>query len=179
MNKENKMRSLRISKVTLNIGMGEAGEKLQKAKKLLETIAGVKAVITKSNKRIPSWGVRPGLEIGTKCTLRGEPALVVLKKMLEAKEFILDERNFDNNGNLSFGIKEYIDIPGAEYDPSLGVIGMDVCVTIERQGYRVKKRKIRSKTLPRKHIVKKEESIEFISKLFDVKIKTQAKGETQ
>ena len=175
MNKENTMRRLKISKLTLNIGMGEAGEKLQKAKKLIESITHSKAVITKSNKRIPSWGVRPGLEIGTKCTLRGTKAVEVLKKLFEAKENVINSRNFDNRGNLSFGIKEYIDIPGTEYDPSLGVLGMDVCITIERPGYRVKARKIRSKTLPKKHIVSKEESMEFIKNMFNVQIK----GENQ
>lgn len=180
MNKENKMRQLRIAKVTLNMGIGEAGEKLLKAKKLLEVITGTKSVITKSNKRIPAWNVRPGLELGVKCTLRGAKAIAVLERMLKAKEDVIKARNFDNKGNLAFGVKEYIDIPSVEYDPTVGIVGLDVCVTIERPGYRVKIRKIRPGKIAKGHIVTKEEAMEFIKNKFNVKIETKkAEGENK
>lgn len=170
MSNENKMRQLKIAKVTINMGIGEAGEKLSKAKKLLETITGKKSIITKSNKRIPSWNVRPGVELGVKCTLRGKKSIEILERMLKAKEDVIKARNFDNKGNLAFGVKEYIDIPDVEYDPTVGIVGMDVCVTIERSGYRVKNRKIRPAKLAKSHIVTKEEAMEFIKTKFNVKI---------
>src|SRR3989344_4675765 len=91
-----------------------------------------------------------------------EKGLVLIK----AKENNLAERNFDTNGNISFGIQEYIDIPGVAYDPKIGVIGLEVCVTLEKNGYRIKNRKIKQKKLPKKHTVTKEEAKEFMKKQF-------------
>ena len=76
--KENKMREIKLEKVILNIG--GVGEKLDKGVILLEKISGKKAIKVKATKRIPTWNVRPGLEVGTKITLRGEDALNILKK---------------------------------------------------------------------------------------------------
>lgn len=166
----NAMRSIRIEKVTLNIGVGEAGEKLDKACKILERISKRKIIKTKTNKRIPSWNVRPGLLIGCKTTLRGKFAVEQFKRMLAAVENKLKPSNFDQCGNVSFGIKEYIDIPEEEYDPVVGLVGLNVCVTLERPGYRVKKRKIRAKKIGRKHIITQNEAIQFMKEKFGVKV---------
>jgi len=171
----NKMKEIRIEKITLNIGVGEAGDKLEKAAILLKKLTEVKPLFTKSEKRIPSWGVRPGLTIGTKVTLRGEKANEMLKRLLVAKENRLRPRNFDNQGNLSFGIPEYIEIPGIEYIPEVGIIGLEVAVTLERPGFRIKKRKYQQEKIPTRHRITKEEAMEFISSKF----KTIITEETQ
>ena len=74
---------IRIEKLTLNMGMGEAGDSLKKAIKLLNTISNEKPILTKSYKRIPTWGVRPGLEIGAKVSVRGKPAEKLLERLLK------------------------------------------------------------------------------------------------
>ncbi len=161
---------IKVEKVTINIGAGAAGERLEKAKKLLEKLTGQKPIETVSKKRIPNWGIRKGLPIGAKVTLRGKKAKEFLKKCLEAVDNKIKESNFDANGNFSFGIKEYIELPGEKYDPEIGMFGFDVCVTIGKQGYRVKRRKIKKSKYPKRHSVKKEEAIEFIKKEFGVEV---------
>ncbi|MBT4334630.1 50S ribosomal protein L5 [archaeon] len=164
----NEMKNLRIEKVTLNIGTGEAGEKLEKAKKLLSTISGKTPVVRKATKRIPTWGVRPGLELGVKITLRGKDAEEVLIRTLNAKENLISKKSFDQYGNFGFGLQEYIDIPGLTYMPEIGTMGLDITVTLERKGFRVKRRKYFKKSIPEKHRVTKEEAIKFIKTKFKV-----------
>ena len=136
------MKEIKIEKVTLNIGAGKDQNILKKGLKLLKTISDATPIKTITNKRIPGWGIRPGLPIGCKVTLRKQKATEILKNLLKAKESTLNKRQFDENGNVSFGVGEYIDIPKVKYDPDIGIIGLEVCVTLERAGYRIKKRKI-------------------------------------
>jgi len=159
-----------IEKVTVNIGIGAAGEKLEKAKKLLEKLTGQKPVENKSDKRIPTWNVRPGLAIGTKVTLRGKKAIDFLNLSLDARDRTVKDSNFDNLGNFSFGIHEYIDVPGFKYDPDIGILGFDVSATLQKWGYRVKKRKRKTARLPKRHWITKKESIDYFKKNFSVVI---------
>ncbi|HDD72351.1 MAG TPA: 50S ribosomal protein L5, partial [Candidatus Bathyarchaeota archaeon] len=69
-----------------------------------------------------------------------------------------------------FGIREHIDIPGTKYDPKVGIFGMDVCVSVERPGYRIMRRKRCRTKIPRKHRVSREEAIRFIEEKFNVKV---------
>jgi large subunit ribosomal protein L5 len=166
----NKMREIRIEKVTLNIGAGKEQSKLDKGILLLKTITGIEPTKTYTNKRIPEWGLRPGLPIGCKLTLRKKKAIEILKRLFEAKDNKLKINQFDNNGNVSFGIHEYIDIPGVKYDPKIGIMGLEVCVTLERAGYRIKRRRIARRKINRKHIITKEKAMNFIKKEFNIKI---------
>ncbi|UCG95560.1 MAG: 50S ribosomal protein L5 [archaeon] len=166
--KENSMREIRIEKVTLNIGTGEAGEKLQRAKHLLESLTGKTATETRTKKR-STFGVAKGRPIGMKLTLRGKDAIKFLEKIIESKEKSLSKKCFDKNGNFSLGIHEHIDIPGVRYDPKIGIFGLDVCVTLERPGFRVKKRKI-SKVVGKKHRISREEAMDFVKKKFGIEV---------
>ena len=109
-NHNNPMKEIVIEKVTLNIGIGEAGDRLEKAHILLEKITGKKIVKTSTKKRIPTWGIRPGLTVGVKTTVRGQGAIELLKRLFTAKENRVKPSNFDDEGNLSFGLPEYIHI---------------------------------------------------------------------
>jgi large subunit ribosomal protein L5 len=141
--KENKMRNVEVEKIVLHICAGEYGPKLENAKKILGLLTNNRKVSeTKAKVKLPKWGLRPGLVIGAKVTLRGKPAEEILEKALKAKSYKLSKRCFDNAGNFAFGIKEYIDIEGMKYDPQTGVFGFDVMVNLRRKGSRVKKQKI-------------------------------------
>ncbi|MBW2979106.1 50S ribosomal protein L5 [Candidatus Woesearchaeota archaeon] len=167
---ENPMREIRIEKVTLNIGSGKNVDALEKAIKLLQKITGAKPVKRVAKKRIPAWDIRPGVPIACIVTLRGKKARQVLGLLLDAKDRMLDAKNFDN-GTFSFGIPEYIEIPGMKYDPELGIIGLEVAVTLERRGFRVKRRKLRKRRIGKRHRITKEETIAFAEKELGVRIK--------
>jgi len=164
----NPMQNIRIEKITINIGCGESGEKLEKAKKMLETLTNRKIVITKTHKRT-TFGMAKGRPIGCKVTLRGKDAEEFFKKALDAVDKKLPENVFDSQGNFSFGIKEHIDIPGVKYDPEIGIFGMDVCVTLERPGFKVKRKKLSHK-IDKKHLIKPEEAKEWVIKNYGVEL---------
>ncbi len=156
----NTMRTVRIAKVTLNIGAGKNEDMLKKGITLMKKLSSVEPVKTSTSKRIPGWGLRPGLQIGCKVTVR-KGAQELLQRLLAAKAHTLPAKAFDAHGNFSFGVPEYIDIEGLEYDPDLKIIGLEVAVTLERPGYRIKKRKIRKAKLGKNHAVTKEDAIAF------------------
>jgi large subunit ribosomal protein L5 len=160
---DNPMRKIFIAKVTINVGVGKGGEDIERAKKLIERISGKDVIITKSHKR-STFGVAKGRPLGIKTTIRGEAALKFIKNALEAVDNKLKAKSFDKSGNFSFGIKEYIDIPGVKYDPDLGIIGMDVCVTFRRPGFRVSKKRIRPAKIGKTHKIKPEDAMEWSKK---------------
>ncbi len=162
------MREPYISKVALNIGVGESGEKLSKAETLIERLTDQRPVKTYAKVTNPDFGIRKGLPIGVKVTLRKEKAEEILKKAFEAKYNKLEQSNFDNHGNLSFGIEEYIDIPGLKYDPDIGIFGLNVSVTIERPGYRIRRRKLKKRKPSKRHQLTKEIAVKFIEDKFGV-----------
>ncbi len=165
----NPMSTVRINKVTINIGVGKAGEPLDKAFTVLEKVSGQKPIRTKTSKRIPAFDIRPGMAIGVKVTLRAKKALEFLKKALDAIDYEVAEKSFDSTGNFAFGVKEHTDIEGMKYDPDLGVYGMDVCVSLEKPGYRVKNRANKAKVGANQRVTK-DEAIAF-AKSIGVKLK--------
>src|SRR3989344_1287656 len=166
----NAMKEIKLEKVTLNIGVGGDANKLDKSMKLLQAITNSKPVKTVTYKRIPTWGVRPGLPIGCMVTIRGKKAEEMLIRLFASVANKLNYKKFDNHGNLSFGIKEYIDIPGVKYDADLGIIGLEAAITLKRAGFRIKNRKIRKKKIPTKHKIPKEESMNFVKEKFGVSL---------
>ncbi len=166
----NPMRKIRIEKLTLNIGAGKDQSKLEKGMKLLKNITGITPVKTTTNKRIPGWGLRPGLPIGCKITMRKKLAEEMFKRLIEAKDKVLPETCAENNGKISFGIHEYIDIPKAEYDPEIGIMGLQVCLTLERPGFRVKKRKKARTDISKSHKISKADALDFLKKEYNINI---------
>ena len=166
----NPMKKIDVEKITLNIGSGKDSAKLEKGMKLINSIAGIMPVKTFTRKRIQEWGLRPGLPIGCKLTLRKDKASEVLKRLLESKDNVLDEKNFDNEGNVSFGIAEYIDIPGVKYDPKIGIMGLQVCITLKRNGFRIRNREIKKTKIPKNHRIRKEEAMDFMKSSFALKV---------
>ena len=167
---QNPMRAARIEKVTVNIGVGEGGEKLQKAEKVLEMITGVKPARTLSKVTNRDWGLREGAPIGVRVTLRGEPADAFMKKALDIRQFKVPDYSFDDGGNLNFGVSDYTDFPGQKYDPEIGIFGMDIAVTINRPGTRVARRRLEARKIGKKHRVTREEAMELMRQKFNVEV---------
>lgn len=158
----NKMKEIRIEKVVLSIG-GTA-DNLEKGFKLLKMLTGKTPAKMKSRKRIPSLGVRPNLEVGAVVTLRRNTE-DILKRFLATKDNTLKKSQIGDN-SFSFGVKEYIEIPGVEYQRDIGIRGFDATVAFKRAGKRVKLKKIKRGKIPRRNDVSKEEIIKFMEEKF-------------
>ena len=163
--KQNIMRQIKTEKIVLSIG-GTA-ENLEKGVKLLKILTNKKPAKMKSKKRIPSLGVRPGLEVGTVVTIR-KNLKEFLKNMLFAIDNVLKKKQISEN-NFSFGLKEYIEIPGIEYQRDIGIIGFDITVVFKRSGRRVKLKKIKKGKIPKKQKISKEEIIKYMEENFQTK----------
>ncbi len=163
----NPMRKISVEKVV--ISAGATGDSLTKAHKLLEIISGKKAQIIKSSKRIPDFDVRPGLEVGTRVTIRNEDAVVLLKRLLSAIDNKLKKKSISDN-HFSFGIKEYIEIPGMEYQRDIGIRGLNATVTFARPGLRVQRKKIKGSKVAKVQYVTQDEIIQFMTEGFKTAI---------
>ncbi len=159
------MRKIKIEKVVLSVG--GTGENLEKGVQLLTLLTKRKPAKMISRKRIPTLGVRPKLEVGAVVTLR-KNSEEFLKKALIAIDNVLKNSQISEN-NFSFGIKEYIEIPGTEYQRELGILGLDVTVVFKRTGKRVGLKKIKKGKIPKKQIISKEEIIKFMEENFQTK----------
>lgn len=164
--KMNIMRTIKIEKVILSVG-GTA-EELEKGFKLLQFLTGKKPMKTRSKKRIPTFGVRPNLEVGAMVTIR-KGMEDVLKKMLIPVDNRLKKKQLSEN-NFSFGVKEYLEIPGVEYQRDIGIMGFDVTVVFKRTGRRVKLKKIKRGKIPKRQVITKEEISKFMEENFQVEI---------
>lgn len=173
----NVMKEVGIEKVTLNVGTGKPGPELEKGKILLQKISGLKPSETKTTKRIPTWGLRPNLVIGAKVTLRGEKAKEVLKTLLQAKDNMLSARAFDSHGNFSFGIKEYLDVPTLNYIPEVGIRGFEVAVSLQRKGFRIKRRSLQKRSIPKRHAISKQEAITFAKNTLHITVVEKEEAE--
>ena len=166
----NPMTMPRVAKVTVNIGVGDGGEKLEKAEKVLSKLTGAKPVRTLGKENNRELGVRPGAPIGCKVTLRGDSAESFIKRALYTRKNKVYEYSFDNQGNLQFGVSDHTNFEGERYDPEVGVFGMDVCITLEKAGHRIKHRRLLTRRVPQGHRVAREEAKAFLSKKFDIEV---------
>jgi large subunit ribosomal protein L5 len=135
---KNVMEVPRITKITLNMGVGEAvGDKkiLEHATSDMSKIAGQKPIITLTRKSIAGFKIREGWPIGCKVTLRGERMYEFLERLVSIaipriRDFRgLNAKSFDGHGNYSMGVREQIIFPEIEYDKIDKLRGMDITVS--------------------------------------------------
>ena len=167
---QNLMKKISLAKVVLNMGIGKSGEPIEIGKKALEQITRKKPNARNAKKAERDWGVRKGEPIGVAVTVRGDDATKLLKKLLVAKDNQVKESAFDNEGNLSFGIKEHIDIPEIKYDPKIGILGLEVSIALTRPGFNIKLRSLHKSKIGKNHRIRKNDAVKFLTEEFGVEI---------
>ena len=136
-NYKNKFEVPKLTKVVINIGVGEAvkdSKKINSAIKEITAISGQKPVITRAKKAIATFKLREGMPIGVKVTLRKSHMYEFIDRLINValprvRDFRgLNGKSFDGNGNYSLGLKEQIVFPEIDYDNIDTIRGMDICV---------------------------------------------------
>jgi large subunit ribosomal protein L5 len=164
------MKRINVHKVVINIGVGRSGEPLDKAKNALLELTNQQPAVRGAKKTVRDFGIHKGEPIGVVVTLRREPAIEFLKRIIAAKKNVLKASSFDDYGNISVGIHEHIDIPGTKYNPDIGIFGMDVNIVLNRPGYRIAKKSRRSAKIGKAHRINREDAIEFFKQEYGVEV---------
>ncbi|HOW03679.1 50S ribosomal protein L5 [Methanospirillum hungatei] len=166
----NPNRSVTVDKVVVHMGVGEAGDKLVNAERIISEITGNTPVRSVAKQTLPAFGIRKGAPISCRVTLRGEAAEKFLETSIKIVENKINSRAFDKQGNFSFGIEEHTDYPGQSYDPKVGIFGLDVTVVLKRNGVRIARRHIQQKKLPLKQQVTVEDAKLFLKDRYNVEV---------
>ena len=136
---DNIMAVPRLTKVVINMGVGEAAndkKHLESALENLTVIAGQKPIVTKARQSVASFKIREGWPLGCKVTLRGRKMYDFVERLIKIaipreRDFRgLNPKSFDQQGNYNFGIKEQIIFPEINYDNIDKIRGMDICINI-------------------------------------------------
>merc|ERR1712094_28807 len=139
-NPDNVMRKVFCDKLIINIGVGESGDRLTKAVRVLQQLSDQTPVESVARYTVRTFGIRRNEKIACHVTVRGEKAMDLIERGLKITDYEISAKHFGATGNFGFGVNEHIDL-GLKYDPQTGIYGMDFFVVLKRPGFNVPKKK--------------------------------------
>jgi len=163
---KNVMRNIYVEKLIINCCVGESGDKLTKASKVLNSLTGQAPGYGRARFTVRAFGIRRNEKISCWVTVRGEKAEEILDRALKVKEYELPEQCFTDSGTLGFGIAEHIDL-GLKYDPSTGIYGMNFMIVLRRAGERVHRRKRKRTAVGKPHRVSRNDAMQWFKTKFE------------
>merc|ERR1712032_1035809 len=167
---DNVMRKVICDKLIINIAVGESGDRLTKAVRVLQQLSDQTPVENVARYTVRTFGIRRNEKIATHVTVRGDKATDLIERGLKITDYEISAKHFSDSGNFGFGVNEHIDL-GLKYDPSTGIYGMDFYVVLRRAGFRTSKKKRKRGRIGVSHLVTKEDAMEFVRQKFNAEIR--------
>merc|ERR1712054_555930 len=169
-NPDNVMRKVICDKLIINIAVGESGDRLTKAVRVLQQLGDQTPVENVARYTVRTFGIRRNEKIATHVTVRGKKAMDLIEKGLKITDYEISAKHFSDSGNFGFGVNEHIDL-GLKYDPSTGIYGIDFYVVLRRAGFRTSTKKRKRGRIGVSHLVTKEDAMEFVRQKFNAEIR--------
>merc|ERR1711908_262416 len=169
-NDDNVMRKVLIDKLIINIAVGESGDRLTKAVRVLQQLRDQTPVENTARYTVRTFGIRRNEKIACHVTMRGDKARDMIERGLKITDYEISAKHFSSSGNFGYGVNEHIDL-GLKYDPQTGIYGMDFYVVLKRAGYNVAKKKAKRGRIAPSHKVAKEDAMEFVRQEFNADIR--------
>merc|ERR1712130_492945 len=167
---DNVMKKIFCDKLIINIAVGESGDRLTKAVRVLQQLSDQTPVENVARYTVRTFGIRRNEKIACHVTVRGEKATDLIERGLKITDYEISAKHFSASGNFGFGINEHIDL-GLKYDPATGIYGMDFYIVLRRAGYNVAKKKAKRGRIAPSHKVTKEDAMEFVRQTFNAEIR--------
>merc|ERR1712086_878156 len=167
---DNVMRKVMCDKLVINIAVGESGDRLTKAVRVLQQLSDQTPVENFARYTVRTFGIRRNEKIACHVTVRGDKAADLIERGLKITDYEISSKHFSDSGNFGFGINEHIDL-GLKYDPATGIYGMDFYVVLRRAGFNVPKKKAKRGRLGITHRVTKEDAMEWVRQTFNAEIR--------
>merc|ERR1712037_797193 len=167
--KDNVMREIKVDKMII-IAVGEAGDRLTKAVRVLNQLSDQTPVENKARYTVRTFGIRRNEKIATHVTIRGTKAMDLIERGLKITDYEISAKHSSETGNFGFGVNEHIDL-GLKYDPNTGIYGMDFYIVLCRAGFRVSRKKYKKGRLGVQHLVTKTDAMEWVRQKFNAEIR--------
>merc|ERR1712144_179638 len=167
---DNVMKKIFCDKLIINIAVGESGDRLTKAVRVLQQLSDQTPVENFARYTVRTFGIRRNEKIACHVTVRGDKATDLIERGLKITDYEISSKHFSDSGNFGFGVNEHIDL-GLKYDPGTGIYGMDFYVVLKRAGFRTSKKKRKRGRIGVSHLVTKEDAMEFVRQKFNAEIR--------
>merc|ERR1712230_192277 len=169
-NPDNANRAVICDKLIINIAVGESGDRLTKAVRVLQQLSDQTPVENTARYTLRTFGIRRNEKIACHVTIRGQKAMDLIERGLKITDYEISAKHFSETGNFGFGVNEHIDL-GLKYDPATGIYGMDFFVVLRRSGFNVAKKKRKRGRIAPSHRVTRDDAMEWVRQTFNAEIR--------